>query len=242
MASTLLHDELLHDDPQTVARLDSIASLFEWMQTLPAGERKRFLSRLAECSDGVQQVVIKLLGVLKSPNTTLAERKRALSTIADALFINPDETDGGYGQDLAVSEPYASARVPRLAREVEKMNTQEAIFAQRLRELMEARRISQQELADRTQCSQPAISQMLNRACRPQKKTILKLAEALNVHARELWPDIEVAEALDAVASFQQPDYVMTPAEAQALAYTSKRNAPKLQAKTLPTRPRKKPG
>ena len=198
-----------------------------------------FLARLAECSDAVQQVVIKLLGVIKNPDTTPAERQRALMTVADALFINPDETDGGYGQDLAVSESYAAAKVPRLAREIEKMNTQEATFAQRLRELMAAKRISQQELADRANCSQPAISQMLNRACRPQKKTILKLAEALNVQARDLWPDIDVAESLDAVASFQQSDYVMTPAEARALADTSKRNSPKVRARSLPTSPRK---
>jgi transcriptional regulator with XRE-family HTH domain len=81
------------------------------------------------------------------------------------------------------------------------MDTQEAAFATRVRGLMEAKRISQQELAERVGCSQPAISQMLNRTCRPQKKTILKIAEALNVDARELWPDIEVAEMLDAVAN-----------------------------------------
>jgi transcriptional regulator with XRE-family HTH domain len=223
VANTLLHNELLHDNPQTVARLDSIAGLFEWMQALPPAERKRFLARLAECGDAVQQVVTKLIGVIKNPDTTPAERQRTLSKIADALFINPDETD----------------KVPRLACEVEKMNTHQATFAQRLRELMEAKRISQQELADRAHCTQPAISQMLNRACRPQKKTILKLAEVLNVQARDLWPDIDVAEALDAVASFQQPDYVMTPAEAKALADTSKRNSPKIRAKSLPTRPRK---
>jgi transcriptional regulator with XRE-family HTH domain len=154
---------------------------------------------------------MKLLGVIKNPDTTAAERQRALSTIADALFANPDE----------------------------KMNTQEATFARRLRELMEAKQISQQELADRAGCSQPAISQMLKRACRPQKKTILKLAEALNVQPHDLWPDIDVAETLDAVASFQQPDYVMSPAEARALADTSRRNPPRIRAKSLPTRPRK---
>lgn len=95
-----------------------------------------------------------------------------------------------------------------------------------------------EKLADRAHCSQPAISQMLNRACRPQKKTILKLAEALNVEARDLWPDIDMVEALDAVAGFQQPDYVMTPAEALSLADASKRNPPKLRAKSLPTRRR----
>lgn len=227
---------LLHDDAQTVARLDSVACLLEWMRSMPAASRKRFWSALAECSDAVQQVVITLLKVVKDPRTTPVERQRALMTIADALFLNPDEEDGEYGQDLAASETYAAAKVPPLAREVQKMDAQEAKFAQRLREQMEVKRISQQELADRVGCSQPAISQMLNRMCRPQKKTILKLAEALNVQARELWPDIDVADMLDAVASFQQDDYVMTDAEARALADTSMKNRPKVRAKSLPRR------
>lgn len=54
----------------------------------------------------------------------------------------------------------------------------------------------------------------------------------------DLWPDIEVAEMLDAVASFQQDDYEMTEAEARALSDTSRPNRPKIQSKTLPTRRR----
>jgi len=57
------------------------------------------------------------------------------------------------------------------------------------------------------------------------------------VHPRELWPDIKVADMLDAVASFQQDDYTMTAAEADALADTAKKNRPKARAKSLPTRP-----
>jgi transcriptional regulator with XRE-family HTH domain len=229
-------ETLLHDDPQTVARLDSVACLLEWMRSMPAQDRKRFWGALAECSDAVQEIVVTLLQVVKDPRTTVIERKRALMTIADALFLNPDEQDGEYGMDLAASEPYAASKVPALAREVQKMNAQEASFAQRLRELMEAKCISQQELAERVGCSQPAISQMLRRMCRPQKKTILKLAEALNVQARELWPDIDVVDMLDAVASFQQDDYTMTDAEARALADASNKNRPKVRVKSLPPR------
>jgi transcriptional regulator with XRE-family HTH domain len=230
-------ETLLHDDVQTVARLDSIACLLEWMRSMPASGRKRFCDALADRTDTVQQVVVMLLKMVKDPRTTPAERHRALVTINDALFLDPDEEEGEYGQDLAASETNAAAKTPWLAREVQKMNGQEAKFAERLRQQMEAKRISQQELADRVGCSQPAISQMLNRMCRPQKKTILKLAEALNVQARELWPDIDVADMLDAVASFQQDDYVMTDAEARSLAEkTSRKNRPKVRAKSLPTR------
>jgi transcriptional regulator with XRE-family HTH domain len=230
-------DTLLPDDPQTAQRLDSVACLLEWMRSMPAPTRKRFFSALAECSDAIQQVVVRLIVVVKNPKTSPVERQRALMTIADALFPNADE-NGEYGLDLVTSEAGAAAENPSLAREVQKMDTQEATFAQRLREVMEAKRISQLELADRVGCSQPAISQMLNRNCRPQKKTILKLAEALNVQACDLWPDIDVAEMLDAVASFQQDDYVMTDAEARALSDTSRPNRPKIQAKSLPTRRR----
>ena len=58
------------------------------------------------------------------------------------------------------------------------------------------------------------------------------------MQARDLWPDIEVAEMLDAVASFQRDDYVMTEAEARALSDTSQPNRPRIQAKSLPTRRR----
>lgn len=226
----------LHDNAQTITRLDSVACLLEWMRSMPAPSRKRFWGALAECSDAVQEVVVTLLPLVKDPHTTPVERQRALMTIADALFLNPDEEDGEYGQDLAASETYAASRVPSLAREVEKMDAQEAKFAHRLRELMETKRISQPELAERVGCSQPAISQILHRRCRPQKKTILKLAQALNVQPCELWPDIEVADMLDAVASFQRDDYVMTAAEAHAIADTSNKNRPKVRAKSLPTR------
>jgi transcriptional regulator with XRE-family HTH domain len=230
-------ETFLLNDPQAVARFDSVACLFEWMRSMPVAERKRFLGALAECRDEVLQVVVSLLKVVKDPRTTAAERKRALMTIADALSLNPCEEDGKYGQDLVASEAYAADRSAPLAREVSQMNAQEETFARRLRELMDAKQISQRELADRVGCSQPAISQMLSRVCRPQKKTILKLAEALNVQPRDLWPDIDVADMLDAAASFQQDDYTMTAAEASALADTANKNRSTLRAKSLPTRP-----
>lgn len=230
-------ETFLLNDPQAVTRLDSVACIFALARSMPVPDRKRFLGALVECSDEVQQVVVSLLSIVKDPDTAPADRNRALMTIADALALNPCEEDGQYGQDLVASEPYAVARSTSLAREVRKMNVQEQTFAERLKELMAMKQISQQELAERVGCSQPAISQMLTRKCRPQKKTILRLAEALSVHPRELWPDIDVADMLDAVASFQQDDYTMTAAEATALADTAKKNRPKIRAKSLPTRP-----
>lgn len=50
--------------------------------------------------------------------------------------------------------------------------------------------------------------------------------------------NLDVAEMLDAVASFQRDDYVMTEAEARALSDTSQPNRSKIQVKALPTRRR----
>ena len=233
----MMAETLLLEDPKTLPRLDSIACVFEWIRSMPVAERKRFASALIECNDAVQEVVVSLMTVVKDPRAAPAERKRAILTIADALFPNSDEQDGGYGQDLVADEAYAATRIAPLARQVDKMNVQEETFALRLRDLMDAKQISQRALAERIGCSQPAVSQMLRRMCRPQKKTILRLAEAFGVEPRELWPDIDVADMLDAVAGFQQDDYVMTAAEAAAFADTSKRNRPKVRAMSLPTRP-----
>ncbi|MHB8898435.1 MAG: helix-turn-helix domain-containing protein [Thermoguttaceae bacterium] len=226
----------LPDDPKTVERLDSVACLFEWMRSMPASIRKQFCGALAECSDAVQKVVIRLLGVVKDPHTAPGERQRALMTITDALFPNCDR--GQFSSNPVESEASTTIESVSSARDVGRVKSQEGTFAERVRQLMEAKRVSQQELAARIGCSQPAISQMLNRSCRPQKKTIMKVAEAFNVDARELWPDLEVADMLDAVASFQQDNYVMTEAEARALSDTSPPNCSKIHAKSLPPRRR----
>lgn len=224
------------DDPQTVELLQSMRLLMEWLRSRPPKIRRQFLETLAECDDETQGVVLRMVSIVENPSTTPVERQRALATITDALSLNEEEGHGG--QDPTTPEAGAATARAMASPEAQGADCQQAVFAGRLRELMTARCITQQELAERVGCSQPAISQMLNRACRPQKKTILKLAEALQVEPHELWPDIQVVEMLDAVASFQQEDYVMTDAEAEALGGVSHRNAPKIPVRPLPTRQR----
>lgn len=222
----------LPDNPQTVELLHAMKRLMQFMKSMEMPARQRFLRALAGCSDEQQEVVFRMFRVVESEQSTPSERKRALMTIADALFLNPDN-EGEYGMDLADSESLAAEDYSRLASEVAGLDSQEADFAERLRGLMTSKNVTQQELADRIGCSQPAISQMLNRKCRPQRRTILKAADALGVRPQELWPDLEVVEMLDAVASFQQDDYVMTEAEAEALKDSSKRNPPKIPVRPL---------
>lgn len=145
------------------------------------------------------------------------------------------------GQSLRQLGEVASERVTRsdafASVAVRTSNAQEDRFAQRLRELLEAKRLSQQELAERIGCAQSAVARLLGRKCRPQTQTLLKLAAALGVEPRELWPDLEVLDLLDTVASFQQDDYTMTAEEASALADTATKNRPTIAVKSLPNRP-----
>ena len=201
-----------------------------------SAEEQAFLRAYLECSDEVQQAIREMLQVLEGPSTSEEQRQMAISTIADALFRNPHK--GEYGMDLAASEREAAAVEPRLQAIVKQMDEEEASFAQRLRKLMDDRRITQEELAERIGVGQPAISNMLNRNCRPQKKTIMKLATALNVSPTALWPGVEVQQILAAIDRVQE-DQVMSAAEAEALQAALQRPPSRVQVTRLPVRNRR---
>ena len=62
---------------------------------------------------------------------------------------------------------------------------------ERLRTAMHQRGVTQEQLADKIGIGQPAVSMMLQRHCRPQQRTVRRLAEALGVAPEELWPGIK---------------------------------------------------
>jgi transcriptional regulator with XRE-family HTH domain len=64
----------------------------------------------------------------------------------------------------------------------------EAAFAATLARLMADRQLTQVQLAERISVGQSAISMLLKRRCRPQRRTLGKLAEALGAPVEELWP------------------------------------------------------
>lgn len=162
-----------------------------------------------------------MLDVIEAPDSTPHDRKRACSAIRDALASQADN-----------AAPDASAK-----RRATDFNSQEAAFAEKLHELMKSRGVTQVELASGVGCSQPAISQMLNRQCRPQKATIVKLASALGVDARELWPDLDAANILDTIAAVQQDD-TMSEVEADVVHRALERPATDVPAAPLPKRKR----
>lgn len=137
-----------------------------------------------ECSDEMQAAVRDMIEIVNDPRATSQEVDAALLTISEALF--PSHYKGSLGFDLQEAEQSASS----LARNtLEEMDQEEAAFAERVEALMQARGVTQSELASRVGIGQPAISMLLARKCRPQQGTVEKIAEALEVSAQDLWPE-----------------------------------------------------
>ena len=132
-----------------------------------------------ECSDEVQGDIDELLETILDPSVATDEREFAMSAIAEALFPS-----GDIGVDLEQDEP-ESAEENAIA---QAMDEEEAKFAARVMDLMQSREMKQGDLAAASGVGQSAISMMLARKCRPQRRTVEKLAKALNVAPEELWP------------------------------------------------------
>ena len=207
-------------------------------------KQRDLIRRYLECSNNVQSVVRSMFAVLEHPLTTNDDRQRAITTIADALFVNPLEGHGNYGFDFLTAERDAARkheqleRRPVVAARLDQLDSQESTFAHRLRKILDEKNVTQEELAERIDCTQSAISKMLSRDARPQRKTILKMAQALNVEPTDLWPNLEVAAILDSVSDFFV-DRELTEEQAKAIEAASSRPSAKVKTRELPSRKRK---
>ena len=149
---------------------------------------------LHECSDELRDHAVRMLEILNDPETDSDERMATVYTVADLLFPNTHEGDKQLGIDLADLEKIA--RDPNNAHAVaagtpaviDAMDAEEATFAERLAATMREQNVTQTALAERVGLHQSAISMMLSRDCRPQKRTVTKLAAALGVEPAALWP------------------------------------------------------
>jgi lambda repressor-like predicted transcriptional regulator len=158
------------------------------IQKLQLLQAAKFLHAYIECSDSIQAEIRELLEVVEDPDTDEDDREMTLFTLADALFPNPHE--GELGMDLEQSEKMGADYSEEMRQAVEEMDREEAAFAERLRAIMEHRGVTQQTLAERLGIGQSAISNMLNRQCRPQRRTVARFAKALDVSPSELWPEV----------------------------------------------------
>lgn len=141
----------------------------------------------AECSDEVQAAIRDMVKVINAEDATDDEREAALSTIQEALF--PSKCNGELGIDMHEHERLCCNTETKTL--LAEMNAEEASFADRLQRLMELRDMTQGDLAKAIGVGQSAISMMLARDCRPQRRTVEKLAEALKVSVEDLWPGMK---------------------------------------------------
>ncbi|MEX1042964.1 MAG: helix-turn-helix transcriptional regulator [Pirellulaceae bacterium] len=204
-------------------------------------DQQDLIRRYMECSEEIQRVVRSMFVVLETPDISSEDRYRAMITITEALYLNPEEWHGNYGLDLAKIEGQTATEFPDphrrlgIAKRLSQLDSQEATFSERLRQLLDHRNITQEELAERIGCTQSAISKMLSRNARPHRKTIFKMATALGVEPTDLWPDLEVAAILDSIAEFPG-ERELTQAQAEALEAASNRPPVKVEVRDLPTR------
>jgi lambda repressor-like predicted transcriptional regulator len=167
-----------------------MATLQHEIEKLTLLQAAKFLRAYLECSDEIQAGIREMLEILNDPNTDDDDRDSTLITLADALFFNPN--DGKLGIDLEELEKREAEHSDEARNVVETMDWEEAAFATRLREAMQKEGVNQEELAAKIGIGQPAVSNMLNRQCRPQRRTVLRLANALHVAPDALWPDFKV--------------------------------------------------
>lgn len=144
-----------------------------------------------ECSHELQEHACNMFTIINDKDTPEDEVQLALITLADILFPNPDEEDGLLGGDLKRMEALGSKHVSETKAALEDMDREEETFAARLRGALSKRNVTQAQLAEMIGVTQPAISMMLQRECRPQRRTIVRIAEALHLDPQELWPGFQ---------------------------------------------------
>jgi DNA-binding XRE family transcriptional regulator len=140
-----------------------------------------------ECAPPIQEVVNDMKAIYDSPESTEDEKDRAITTIVEALF--PAMAADFMGVcDAARKNPSSVARAKEMAAE-------ENAFAEKVEARMAELGLTQEELAQRVGVGQSAISNMLNRQCRPQMRTIKKISQALGLAPADLWPGCDAKES-----------------------------------------------
>lgn len=136
-----------------------------------------------ECSDAVQAAIKDMVRIVNDQESTREEVDAAVSTIAEALF--PMRNNGALGMDLDEMKNGAPKEASELLARLEE---NQATFAERVTALLAEKQMTQADLARATGVQPSAMSMLLSRDCRPQRRTVDKVAEALGVPPNTLWP------------------------------------------------------
>ena len=144
----------------------------------------KFLRAYWECSDELQQVAREMIEIVESPESDGDERALALHTLREILF--PERPDAGV--PLEEVDGLAVENQPDGRQALAGLRAEEESFADRLNARIRDKGWTQAQLAERVGVTQSAISLLLKRHCRPQQRTVRKLADALDCRVEDLWP------------------------------------------------------
>jgi hypothetical protein len=148
----------------------------------------KWLRAYIECSDEVQEVVREMLEIIADPKVDNDDREMALATFLEALY--PASHNGTLGVDLEEVEGLQAEHNPEIAKTVRDMDEEEQNFGDRVRAVLKEKNMKQEELAGDLGIGQPAISMLLTRGARPQRKTVENIARVLGVTPESLWPQL----------------------------------------------------
>jgi ribosome-binding protein aMBF1 (putative translation factor) len=133
-----------------------------------------------ECCEEVQAVILDMLNIYNNPDSTEQEKQLALHTVIDGLFPASCEDLLEHERKVASDGDAEAFR--------EEMDAEETAFGDRVRHYLKSKGMTQTDLANEIGIKQPAVAMLLNRECRPQRQTVVRIAQALDVDANELWP------------------------------------------------------
>lgn len=161
-----------HEDHQNASYMEAVRVAFQ------------LRNAELECSDEVRRLVQPLYKIAadQSEATSPEEREHAAMVLIEALLPG---VAWDFRCDLAALLQSPAGR--KVEREV---IAEERSFADRVRQELAKRGLTQQELADKLGVNQSAVSMLLNRKGRPQMKTVHKIAAAFGIPAKELWPNL----------------------------------------------------
>ena len=148
-----------------------------------------YLDRGQEDQEGIESMA----SIITNPDADDDDVQAALDTLRESLHSTASAVDLESEDELTDEERSASRR----------MDSEEAAFAERLLAVMTEKNMSQVQLAAAIGVGQPAISMMLSRNCRPQRRTVERLARALEVSPEQLWPGF--ADRTEAAELEQRP-------------------------------------
>jgi plasmid maintenance system antidote protein VapI len=147
-----------------------------------------FFRAYLECEPPIQEVIREMSSIIDDPEADEDDRAMAVATLQEALFPSRSDDDGLLGTDLEREEhePSNDDRSIRAA-----LDAEEGEFAERVRTILHQRNLTQEQLAAALDIGQPAVSMLLSRQARPQRRTVERVARALGVPPGDLWPGFQ---------------------------------------------------